>query len=446
MDYKKFLTLPLVTTLLFVNSGVASADSHHEMDELNIQTEAIELRTSLDHLLTEHAFLAIEVMKKGADGSEDFESSVNALNANTEELSSAIAGVYGEDAGNSFNEMWTNHIGFFVDYVVAVTEEDEAGKEEALEALGKYREDFSQFLETATEERLEAEALAEGLQMHVDQLVGAFDAYVMGDYETSYNYEREAIHHMLMVSKGLSTAITEQFPEEFNHTQAVTPASDLRSELNYLFTEHAGFAVIAMQNGIDGAEDFEASAMALDQNTEDLTAAVEDVYGPEGAEQFNTLWSDHIGYFVDYVNATAEEDEAGKEEALENLADYQDEFSTFMDTATEGNFAKDDLAEGLGMHVDQLINAFEAYNSGDYATAYDLTREAYHHMLGPAEGLTNAIVMQYPEMFESNMPDEMPDTAVNNDNNYSLIILIMAGIVAAGAIVITQKRRNQKVK
>src|SRR5699024_4650958 len=146
------------------------------------------------------------------------------------------------------------------DYDVGGTAEgDEAMKEEALNQLSQYRDDFSKFLETATEERVDAEGLAEGLQMHVDQLIGAFDAYVMGDYETAYMYEREAIGHMYMVSKGLSTAIADQFPDQFNNTDPATPAADLRSNLNHLFSEHAGLAAVAMQNGIDGSEDFEAS-------------------------------------------------------------------------------------------------------------------------------------------------------------------------------------------
>lgn len=445
MNFKKLLLVPAAALIFSTGTGAMQAEAHEHEEMPTVETEAVELRTTLDHLFSEHAFLAAETMRKGADGAEDFDQAAAALDMNTQELSETIASVYGEEAGQQFEQMWSEHIGYFVDYVNGTAEGDEAAKQEALDQLSEYREDFSMFLETATEERVEAEALAEGLQMHVNQLIGAFDAYVMGDYETAYNYEREAIAHMYMVSKGLSTAIADQFPDMFNHTDPATEAADLRSDLNYLFSEHAGLAAISMQNGIDGAEDFEASTAALDMNTQELAETVTSVYGEEAGQQFEQMWSEHIGYFVDYVNATAEEDTAAQEEALNNLNMYKEEFSQFMDTATEGNLPADALAEGLQMHVDQLIGTFDAYAGGDYEMAYEQLREGYHHMFMTSKGLSGAIVMQMPDMFMTEMPEEMPNTAMAPpaDNNSTLIISLLAGVMLLTAVLISAKLRKQ---
>ena len=446
MDIKKLVIVPMAALVLSSGAGFAQAEEMHEQMP-TVETEAVELRGTLDHLLSEHAFLAAEAMRKGADGAADFENITAALDQNTTELSAAIESVYGEEAGMQFKEMWSSHIGYFVDYVNGTAEDDDAAKEEALDELSQYREDFSMFLETATEERVEADALAEGLQMHVEQLIGAFDAYVMGDYETAYAYEREAVHHMYMVSKGLSSAITDQFPEQFNNTKAVTPAADLRSDLNYLFSEHAGLAAMTMQNGIEGSEDFEASAAALNNNTKDLAQAVTAVYGEEAGMQFEKMWTEHIGYFVDYVTATAEEDTAAQEEALANLDMYKEEFSMFMDTATDGNLPAEALAEGLQMHVEQLIGAFDAYSAEDYQVAYEQTREAYHHMFMTSKGLSGAIVKQMPDQFMMEMPAEMPNTAMAppaDDNNNMLLISIFASLVLLTAVMITLRIRKER--
>ncbi|WP_308437233.1 hypothetical protein [Virgibacillus salexigens] len=230
MNWKKTLVIaPLSATLLFSSSvGVVSAEE--TTDKPTVETAAVDLRADLGHLLSEHAFLAIEAMRNGAAQSEDFDASVSALESNTEDLTAAIASVYGDDAGESFQTMWSDHIGYFVDYVKATGEQDEEAKQAALDELSQYKEDFSKFLEEATGERLEAGSLAEGLQMHVNQLIGAFDSYVQKNYQTAYEHEREAIGHMHMVAKGLSSAITDQFPEDFNNTKAVTPAGDLRAD------------------------------------------------------------------------------------------------------------------------------------------------------------------------------------------------------------------------
>jgi len=441
---KSLLAVPLSLSLLVPVQGAFAQDhtSHSAMMTApSVETPAVELRTTLGHLLSEHAYLAVEVMRNGALAAKDFEASVGALNANTEDLSKAITSVYGDKAGQQFKQMWEEHIGFFVDYVTATGENDEAKKEEALKNLDTYREKFSQFLETATGERLEAGSLADGLQMHVNQLVGAFDRYLAKDYEKAYEYEREAINHMHMVAKGLSNAIADQYPDKFEETKAVTPAADLRASLNHLLTEHAGLAVVAMQQGADGADDFEAAANALNANTEDLTAAISSVYGAEAGEQFKKMWSDHIGFFVEYVKATGAGDEEAKAQALEKLDGYRGEFSKFLETATEGRLQSDALADGLQMHVDQLIAAFDSYVAGDYEKAYEDVRGAYAHMLNPAKGLSAAFVDQFPDKFKSMMPEEMPKTGMggtaNSMNTADFVAygLVLAVIVSLGLVI-----------
>ncbi|OHX51680.1 hypothetical protein [Planococcus faecalis] len=73
---------------------------------------------------------------------------------------------------------------------------------------------------------------------------------------------------------------------------------------------------------------------ALLANADDLSAAVGSVYGEEGAAQFDEVWKSHIGYFVDYVTATAEDNQEGKDQALAELEEYKVEQSKFFDTAT----------------------------------------------------------------------------------------------------------------
>ncbi|WP_257349504.1 copper amine oxidase [Pseudalkalibacillus decolorationis] len=449
MNIKKTLVaVPLSFSLLLpVAANTTFAHEGHE-HKPTVTNPAVDLRTTLDKLLGEHVYLAVETMRKGVDGAPDFEQSAAALQANTEDLSAAIASVYGDEAGQKFKDMWSAHIGFFVDYVKGTASEDEAAKKAALDELAQYKEDFSNFLSTATDERLEADALAEGLQMHVDQLIGAFNAYVAGDFEKAYKYEREAIHHMYMVSKGLSSAIVQQFPEKFENTKAVTPAADLRSNLNYLLSEHAGLAAMAMQNGIEGSEDFEASAAALAANTEDLSAAIGSVYGEEAGQKFKDMWSAHIGNFVDYVKATGAKDEDAKKAALDALAEYKKNFSEFISTATEGRVPADVLAEGLQMHVEQLVKAFDTYVAEDYATTYPTIREAYAHMFGTSKALSGAIVAQFPDKFAGEMPDEMPKTGMGGtaDQGMSTEAMILAGLTAmmAAAIVVSRRLSKQK--
>ena len=74
-------------------------------------------------------------------------------------------------------------------------------------------------LDAATEGRVLADALEEGLTANVEQFLTAFDSYVACDYEKAYSSIREAYAHMSMLAAGLSTAILDQFPEEFGATE-----------------------------------------------------------------------------------------------------------------------------------------------------------------------------------------------------------------------------------
>ncbi|MES5935944.1 hypothetical protein [Mammaliicoccus lentus] len=410
---QKVLAMSLSVSLLGTGAGMSQVAQAHDASHESVtktDSKAVELRSNLDMLLSEHAYLAADTMRKGAEGSKDFDESVKSLNMNTKELSKAIGDVYGKDAGMEFEKMWSEHIGYFVDYVNATNNNDEKGRQEALNNLDNYRDTFSQFMATATDEKLEAKGLSDGLQMHVNQLVSAFDASVNGDYDKAYKYERESIHHMYMVSKGLSDAITKQFPEDYHHTSATTKAADLRSDLNYLMSEHAALSADAMQNGYDGSENYKASVKALEMNTKDLSKAIEDAYGKDAGMEFEKMWSEHIGYFVDYVEASKNNDKDAKQEAKSNLDNYSKEFGAFLSKATDNQLKSNELADGLGMHVDQLLASFDAYTKGDYKTSTMKVREAYAHMFMPAKGLSNAIVMQNKSDFEMDMPKEMPDT------------------------------------
>jgi|GEM_PF-236888 len=391
---------------------------------------AVDFRIAFDRLLSEHASLAIIAMQKGIDGAPDFEASAAALNENTLDLTAAIRSVYGQEAGDAFNKMWNQHIGFFVDYVVATSKKDEEGKKKALANLDNYREEFSQFLAGANP-NISAAGLADSLQMHVTQLVTAFDNYAQKDYTKTYDSIREATHHMFMAGDFLAGAIVTQFPAKFDHHVTSTPAADFRSALDQLLSEHAYLAIIAMQKGFDGAADFEAAAGALNKNTVELSASIASVYGQDAGKAFQKMWNDHIGFFVDYVVATSKKDDAGRKVALEKLDQYRFDFSNFLAGANP-NIKADSLAAGLQGHVNQLVAAFDHYVQKDYTKAYNSIREAYHHMFLAGDSLAAAIVAQFPEKFaQKSEPIDSPTTVIAklkigsktlkvNDSNISL--------------------------
>ena len=364
---------------------------------VSVSSPAADLRVTLDRLLGEHAHLAIFAMQKGVNGEPDFEAIAGGLEENTVALGDAIGSVYGDEAKTGFLKMWRDHIGFFVDYTVATAEGNEQGREAALGKLAGYRASFSQFLAGANP-NLTADGVSALLQQHVDQLTAALDTYKAGDYAAAYKQVHAAHDHMSMTGDALAGAIATQFPDKFPAGDVTPAAGDLRVALDKLLAEHASLAVFAMQKGVDGEPDFEAIAGSLDENSVALGDAIGSVYGEEAKTEFLRLWRQHIGFFVDFTVATAKDDQAGRDAALDKLTGYRAEFSAFLAGANP-NLTADGVSALLQDHVNQLTDALDTYKSGDYATAYQQVRSSYEHMFMTGDALAGAIVAQSPEKF-----------------------------------------------
>lgn len=363
---------------------------------------AEDLRITLERQLGQHALLAVEAMRAGVAGQDHFEAAGASLAQNTEDLTDSVGLVYGDDGAKAFNDLWSDHIDFFVQYTTGVAEDDQEAQDEALDRLNQYRQDFGEFLEGATEGELPANAVADLLQVHVDQLVAQVDSYAEEDYTTAAEQTREAYAHMFETAKGLAGAIVAT--QDGFDGDLESAAIDLRSGLGQQLGEHAQLAVQAMRAGVSGQDDFEALAGALDGNTQDLTASISSVFGEEGGQAFMEMWADHIDFFVQYTVGLAEGDQEAQDAARARLEQYRQDFAQFLDTASEGNIPGDVVAEALQVHVNDLIDQVDAFEAGEFENAFTNAYDAYNHMYDTAAALAGGIV--------AFMGDEMPEGGV----------------------------------
>ncbi|MDQ2674550.1 MAG: hypothetical protein M3Y40_07825, partial [Chloroflexota bacterium] len=185
---------------------------------------AFDLQLSLDRLLGEHAFFAVEVMRL-ADGEPAHQRAASdALASNGRSLSEAIGEIYGEEAGRAFAEIWEEHNGYYVDYVRAALDGDESAADIARAGLETFSDRASRFFAEANDQ-LDREAVRSGLAAHTEHLVQQVEAHAAGDYAASFAIGREAHAHMGAVSNLLATGIAKQFPTQFLPDTAVRPTS-----------------------------------------------------------------------------------------------------------------------------------------------------------------------------------------------------------------------------
>jgi hypothetical protein len=355
------------------------------------QPSPVELRAQLEQLLGQHAILTVRLTRARLRGDEDLAQSADeALSKNAADVAAPIGAVYGAEAAETFEQVWFKHVTSVFNYARGVADDDPAVRSEARRQLDDYVTDLSEYLGEATHQAIPAEVLAEELRMHVDLLLEQVDAYAAEDYERAFQLERESYSQMFPLGKALAAGIVTgeggELPADFD-----SPAAELQSQLGMRFGEHAELAVDAMRSGISGMPDFPAAGGALDQNTREITAMIESVFGAASARSFQALWADHIDAFVAYTQALAQMDEAAQDAARDRLTGFNSDFADFLSTSTQGRLGTAALADAFVMHEEMLLKQINEYAAADYVTAHQVSYDAYQHMFALADQAATAI-------------------------------------------------------
>lgn len=129
-----------------------------------------------------------------------------------------------------------------------------------------------------------------------------------------------------------------------------TKAADLRSDLDYLLSEHFALAVVAMTKAYEGAPDAAQALDALDKNALDMQPAIESLYGKEGAAEFERIFRAHNQYTDELVKATKMKNEDAIKAAEAKVQGFVDEFAKFLSTATGGKLPEQTAENALRLH------------------------------------------------------------------------------------------------
>ncbi len=359
---------------------------------------AADLRTKLDLALGEHIVFAAKATEAALGGrAAEFAAYGDLLNKNGTDIGAMIGSVYGADAADKFNQFWSAHNGFFVDYTTGVAKKDQAMQDKAVKNLTTiYVPQFADFISTAT--GLPKDAVTNLTTQHVLQTKAIVDAQAKGDWKAAYAALGTAYAHMQMIGDAIAPAIAAKFPDKL----AGDPKNkgvDLRVALNQLLQEHLYLATDATDAALAGrADEFAAAGAALNTNGTDIGAAIGSLYGSDAQNQFNQIWSAHNGFFVDYTTGVAKKDQAMQDKAVSDLTTiYLPQFSTFLSGAT--GLPVDAVTALVKEHVLTTKAVVDAQAKGDWAATAAADRAAGQHMEMIGDPLAKAIVAKLPAKF-----------------------------------------------
>ena len=333
--------------------------------EGSVDSEATEIRAGLTGLLQEHVYLAgfaVDAAYSFGPDSGEFELAANALDENSVELADTVGSVAGDENREAFLNLWRDHVGFFVDYAVAVAEEDDEGQQQAQDELSGYTGDAGAFFSEITGGELPADAVADSLQGHIDTLSAAIDAFAAGD-AAAFDELKGAADHVVgsaaVLSGGIAAAIDAEGDTD-------SEASQFRAGLTASLQEHVYLAGLAVKTAYAAGPDspeFEAAAATLDRNSVELADGIGQVAGDDNRDAFLELWRQHIGFFVDYAVATAGDDEESQRQAIDELEGYTGDAGAFFEDVTGGELPADAVADSLRGHISTLAGAIDSLNA-----------------------------------------------------------------------------------
>lgn len=400
---------------------------------------ASDLRFALGRLLGEHAYLTMEAMRAAAANRPDLNALIGGIDANSEDLTAAMADVYGPPASAEFKRLWQQHIDALIAFADAKAAGDASAVDAANSAMAAFRSAFSQFL-TGANPHLSGDAEAQALQLHLDQLT----SFIGMDYDQVFATERAAYSHMFEFGDSLAEAIAAQFPDRYAGAKvAFSPRTTLRLGLGRLLGEHLVLAAEAMRAGLDARPDSDAAAASLGANAVDLAALIGRVYGPDAQSQFNELWGRHIDAYLRYIDGVRSGDAARRTAALDELNGYPTTLAEFLHNAAPA-LSVQDLETLIRHHATALINQVDAAAAGDHERSVAVTREAYAHMFKVGDALGTAIADQFPDRFED--VKDVPATSTGDGVAISVTdqfaVPLIALWLATLALVLRSPRRR----
>jgi hypothetical protein len=170
-----------------------------------------------------------------------------------------------------------------------------------------------------------------------------------------------------------------------------SPAENLRSGLGQLLGEHVELAFDATRAIVAGQPAAEAAAKALNENTQDILAAMHGAVGDQASATFGRVWAAHINALVAFSVGVADDSDKAQAAARATLDDFPGRLSAVLAPLSQGNVAARTVVAALREHDQQLLQQVTAYAAKDYDTSHDLAYAGYDHMFAIAATLADVL-------------------------------------------------------
>jgi hypothetical protein len=372
-----------------------STQAGHPADHMATPTTVLpanaspeQLRGQFEQLLGHHALLAVRLMRSVVAPAPELRTAAEgSLRDNTQALTQTVSAAYGADQGDRFGRLWRRGVADLTAYAQAVAGNDAAARQQARGELHADADAYGTWLSEASNGQVPAGAAQGAMRTQVETLVTQADAYAAGDYAKAYLSERQAYEQLF--GAGLALAKGSVTPKAAAALDA--PPEQLRSAFAMLLGEHMELVIGAQRATFAGAPEFNAAAAQVNANSGALTKGMGAIVGPGKAKEFQSAWAEHVEGLLAYSTAVADNDQAAKEAAQENLRGIAGRLALYLSDVVRNEVPVEPLTDALSAHDTHLIGQVDAYAAKRYDEADQMEGDGYQQMLGVAGTLVGAI-------------------------------------------------------
>jgi hypothetical protein len=173
-----------------------------------------QLREGMRKLWSDHVIWTREYIVAAIEGSPDAKAAAARLLKNQEDIGGAVAAFYGKSAGDRLTGLLKQHILIAVDLIGAAKANDQVKYGAADQQWQKNGEEIADFLSQANPNWPKA-TLANMMAMHLRTTTKEVQARLNKKWDEDVTAFDEVYTHILHMSDALSDGIIKQFPQKF---------------------------------------------------------------------------------------------------------------------------------------------------------------------------------------------------------------------------------------
>lgn len=267
-------------------------------------TQAADLRTHLDLLLSEQVMIVAKESAAAVNHSDEYAAYTALLSTNAGDLSALMGGAFGNTAAGQFTQAWNVQNGYLVDYAIGVvTHKDDMAKAARAGLTGTFTPQFAQLINTLSQ--LPLDPVTQLTSEQVIEDMAFIDDVFAGNAATYYTHLHRAYEQTSRLGDALATQIALKFPDKFPGDPAAH-AVDVRVAFNQLLQEHSYLATMATDATVAGrTSEKTAATSALAANADMLGTAFASAFGSDAGTQVDKIWASRNAALLGYAGGDA---------------------------------------------------------------------------------------------------------------------------------------------